>query len=436
MMGPDVFDHKRHAIVISVLAAVLLAVAMKPAAGQPLDPPRAGILDVGMARQSLRITMATEGLEGSQADPPIVTVSVWLDGVPIRAALPLIHMPSRFAMDIDLPAGVVRVGGVAVGRFAPVPPFRENLRFPVEVTVRRGPLVATARRTATILLPTVIVPGYLNEEDGPSQAVLTVFRGHGYTDTGAARNVFWFTYPSRQITLPEGAQALAAYVRRVVLPATYAASVNIVGYSLGGLMARWNVAYDVDGWDTLVNRLVLVGVPNEGTVIAYLGSHAPSALPASGLGRTPAARSFMPTFPFWRAAPTLPWSMPPDAQNALLAGLNARAIPPDIRIYLFYGSHDPRDAAGPQTSAGITGVLPGATLSYGAGDGMVLAASAQGLPIRGGKGVPGLIDRAVLRVDLGAVYHTRLLDAAADGIAGALLDRFANRVDDWSPHSP
>jgi hypothetical protein len=36
----------------------------------------------------------------------------------------------------------------------------------------------------------------------------------------------------------------------------------------------------------------------------------------------------------------------------------------------------------------------------------------------------------VARVDLGAVYHTGLLDAGADKIAGALLDRFVDRVDE------
>ncbi len=423
----------RRTVIPGLWLVTLLAAAAGSAVGQPLDPPHVAILDVGMVRQSLRITMATANLGDSQADPPTVTVSVQLDGVPVRATLPLMHMPSRFAMDLDLAAGVVRVGGVPIGRFAPVLPFRENLRFPVEVTVRRGLFVATARKTATILLPTVIVPGYLNEDDRPSQEVLAVFRRRGYADAGETQNLFWFTYRSRQVTLPEGAQALAAYVRRVVLPMTYAARVNMVGYSLGGLMARWNVAYDVDDWGALVTRLVLVGVPNEGTVMTYLGSHAPSVLPFSGLGRTPAARAFMPTFPFWRATPAQPWGMPPDAENAVLAGLNARAIPPDIRVYLFYGSHDPGDSGGPQTSAGITGVLPGAALSYGAGDGVVLAASAQGLPIRGGKGVPGLVDHAVLRVDLGAVYHTRLLDAAADRIAGALLDRFFDRVDEGPP---
>jgi hypothetical protein len=427
-------ENMGRAVIPSVfLAALLLTVVQpagaEPAGTEPLAAPSTAILDLGMVGQSLRITVATAGLTESQGDQSSLTVSAWLDGVPIGATLPLIHMPSRFAMDLDLPAGVVRVGGVAIGSFAPVARFRENLRFPVEVTVRRGAAVATARTMATIPLPTVIVPGYLNEWGGPSRDALAGFHRHGYTVSGPGRNVFWFTYPSQQVTLAEGALALAAYVRDVVLPATYAARVNVVGYSLGGLMARWNVAFDVDGWGTLVDRLALVGVPNEGTVIAYVVAHAPSVLPFAGLGRRPAAAAFLPTFPFWRADPTQPWTVPAGVDNELLAKLNAQPIPPDVRVYLFYGSNDPRHSAGPQTSAGVTGALPEARLSYADGDGVVLAASAQGLPIRGGAGVPALTDRVVARVDLGAVYHSGLLEAGANKIAGALLDRFFDRVD-------
>ncbi len=228
----------RHTVIPGALLVALLVLAAIPAAGQPLDPPRVAILDAGMVGQSMRITMATAGLGDPQAEPPTVTVSAWLDGVPIRAALPLIHMPPRFAMDLDLPAGVVRVGGVAVGTFHPVLPFTENMRFPIEVTVRHGPRTATARGDVTILLPTVIVPGYSNELGEPDGNVLAAFRRHGYADVGPAPTLFWFTYPSHQVTPEEGAQAIAAYVRRVVLPATYAAKINVVGYSVGGLLAR------------------------------------------------------------------------------------------------------------------------------------------------------------------------------------------------------
>ena len=416
-----------------LLAALLAAVARPVAAVEPqerVDVPQAAVLQAGMVGQSLRVTVVTAGFGASEPDQSTLTVSAWFDGAPIRAALPLIDIPSRLSLELDLRAGAVRVGGVTVGDFPPVAPFRENLRFPVEVTVRRGALAATARATVTTLLPVVIAPGYLNEWGGPSRDVLAAFERRGYTVSGPRQNVFWFTYPSQQVTVPEGAAALAAYVRAVVLPATHAARVNVVGYSLGGLMARWNIAHDMYGWATLVNRLVLVGVPNEGTVLAYVMAHTPSILPYSGLGRRPAASAFLPTFPFWRADSKQPWTVPADAGNELLADLNARPMPSDIRLYLFYGSHDPSHAAGPQTSAGITGSLSGATLSYGEGDGVVLAASAQGLPIGGGEGVTALMDHAAVRVDLGAVYHTGLLEAGATKIVAALLDRFFDRVDE------
>ena len=182
-----------------------------------------------------------------------------------------------------------------------------------------------------------------------------------------------------------------------------------------------------------MDRLVLVGVPNEGSVMAYLGEHAPFFVPFSGFGRTRTARMLTPTFPFWRTSPGETWRTPPDAENGLLAGLNTLPLPDGIRVYIFYGNYDPRGSAGPETTAGITGALPGGSLSFAEGDGVVLAASALGLPIHGGDGVPALSERTVLRVDLGAVYHTHLLDAGADRIAGALLDRFLSTVDEPGP---
>jgi len=416
-----------------MLVAALLAPLAATADERSGDTPGVVIRSIEMAdAHSLQVDLATWGLDSQGAEPPTVTLSVWLDGVPAQATLPLIHMPPRFAMVFDLPAGVVKVGGVAVGTFHPVPPFTENMRFPVEVTIRHGSRVATARGEATILLPTVIVPGYLGELAGPDREVLAAFARRGYTDTGPSPTLFWFRYPSRQVALEEGAQSLAAYVRRVVLPATYAARINVVGYSVGGLMARWNVQFNTDGWSRLINRLVLIGVPNEGAVMAYVGEHAPPFLPFAGWGKSQLVRDMTPTFPFWRDSPAHAWSIPPDGDNSALTRLNARPIPAGIRVYLFYGSHDPRNAAGPQTTSGIIGFLPGAALSYGSGDGIVLAASAQGLPIHGGQGVAGLADRAVLRVDLGSVYHGSLLTAGADRITAALLDRFLSRVDEDS----
>ena len=416
-----------------VLALSALVALLAPPAGSASNVPlHVAIRSVMMAdARSLAVDVATQGLpEDGGAPAGVMTMTVWLDGTPARASLPLIHMPCRFVMDFDLPAGIVRVGGVSVGTFAPVPPFSENLRFPVEITIQRGIQTATARAEATILLPTVIVPGYLNELAEPDHDLLAAFERLGYRDGGTSPTLFWFRYQSRQVTLEEGGRSLAAYVRHVVLPATHAAKINVVAYSVGGLIARWNIAYDVDGWSSLVNRLVLVGVPNEGAVLAYVGDHAPSFLPFSGWARSPLARSMIPTFPFWHEHERQPWNTPPDGRNALLDQLNARPLPAGLRVYLFYASHDPRNTGGSKTAAGLTGQLPGAALSYEPGDGIVLAASAQGLPVHGSRGVPALAQHAVLRADLGSVYHLSVLTAGGRRIGAALLDRFYSTVDE------
>jgi len=407
----------------------LLAALAAPAVGEQMQSPSISILNARMVDgHALRIDFATSGLDSQPTDPPSVTLEVWLDGVPARGSLLLIHMPPRFSMDVDFPAGVIWVGVVKVGEFHSVRPFTENMRFPVRVTLRQGTRVATASRMVTILLPTVIVAGYMNEIGGRNEEALGAFMRHGYRDDGTAPTLFWFGYPSHELTLEEAARNLADYVRQVVLTQTYAAKINVVGFSLGGLMARWNVEYNDDGWGTLVNRLILVGVPNEGSVMAYVHRNAPPFLPYAYFAHAPAAHEMMPTFPFWRASPTESWSTAPDANNPVLAQLNALPIPEGIRVWAFYGSGEPQDPAAANTTAGIT-ERPSRAESA-PGDGIVLAASAQGLPIHGGSGVASLTGPNVVRVSLGSVGHSQLLAAGADRFAAALLDRFMNTVDE------
>jgi hypothetical protein len=326
-------------------------------------------------------------------------------------------------MEFDLADGVITVDGGVVADFPPVSPLTDNLRLPVDVTIHRGAGVVTARGDIDVLLPTVIVPGFSNEwRSQPDPLVVDRFARFGYT-AAAPPTLFWFSYPSHTMGFEEAVHALAAYVRRVVLPATYAAKINVVGYSVGALLARWDLQYDVDGWSSLVNRLVMVAAPNEGTVMPYIGEHVPSFIPFVQSARSPLARAMDPVFPFWRAAPADPWAIPSDGGNPLLSALNGRPVPKGIRLYNVYGSNDPSRTGGPQTAAALTGLLPGAVVTYGAGDGIILAASALGLSINGSPGVPALADRAV-RVEVGRVYHTRVLETGAAQVAAALQDRF------------
>jgi hypothetical protein len=405
--------------IIVTIAVALLAPASS-AFGEPTQVLSVSMLDVRLVNgHILRVDIAMAGVIPQGTENPDLALDAWLGDVRAHGSLLLTHMPPRFSMDIDFPAGAVWVGVVKVGEFAPVRPFTDNVRFPVQVTVRQGDRLATASRVVTLLLPTVIVPGVGNElSRRPDEMVAPFIRG-GYRGDGRAPTLFWFEYPSHQVELEEGGRRLAEYVRQVVLTQKYADKINVIGYSLGGLIARWNVQFDVDGWGTLVNRLILVGVPNEGAVLAYTYRNVPSFLPFAYFAHAPAARALMPTFPFWRATPTEPWSMPSDGGNPALAQLNARSIPRGIRVWVFYGS---RSGNAPNTLVGVTESAQSA--DFAPGDGVVLADSALGLPIHGGSGVAAFLTPNVVRVDLGPVGHSDLLAVGADRIVAALLDRF------------
>lgn len=408
---------------IIILATIVVGLVAAPAASEsePRVPiPSVSIVDAGLVDgHILRVQIVTAGLDPQGASSPEVNLDAWLPGGQARGSVLITHFPPRFAMDIDFPAGAVRVGVVKVGEFAPVLPFTDNVRFPVEVTVRQGDRVATASRIVTLLLPTVIVPGLGNELNSPPDEMIATFIKRGYRADGRAPTVFWFGYSSHEVALEEGAHRLAEYIRQVVRSRAYSRKINIVGYSLGGLLARWNIQFDVDGWGTLVNRLILLGVPNEGSVLAYMYGNVPTFIPFAYFAHAPVAHALTPTFPFWRATPAAPWSMPPEGGNPALAQLNARPIPSGVRVWVFYGS---QNSNAPNTPAGVTESPQSQVL--GDGDGVVLADSAQGLPIHGGSSVAALLAPGVLRASLGPVGHSALLAAGADRVTAVLLDRF------------
>ena len=161
----------------------------------------------------------------------------------------------------------------------------------------------------------------------------------------------------------------------------------------------------------------MVGVPNEGATGSYLYGWYPAL---AGVAATPAARDMLPTYPFWRPESGAPWTVPEGGRNSSLELLNTQPLPENVRIYAFYGS-----SARQTTWAGLTGSLPQVVFSYGPGDGIVLEASALGLPINGGAAIPGLADR-LIKVDLGDVRHLSLLQAAIPKIADVLTDRWVD----------
>ena len=74
--------------------------------------------------------------------------------------------------------------GIATAHFSPIPPPSDNAAVRLDVTVRQDGATATDRQTGTLLLPTVIVPGYLNEFWGAPS--LDVALRSGYRASGPA----------------------------------------------------------------------------------------------------------------------------------------------------------------------------------------------------------------------------------------------------------
>ena len=406
---------------ILLVSAVLLSLLVPVHAGKAEELSVTAAPPAMVDAHTLRTRLTISGLQPG-ADVPTVSVRARVGQERVQTAISF-RMPSRFNIDLDLEAGRVRIGGVAVAVFTPLPRLQENTRVPIEVTVRQGAAEATIRQSATLLIPTIIVPGYLNDLGKPLADVIEVFERGGYEDEGPSPTLYWFAYPSRALTLEESARALAAYVRRVVLASTYAARINVIGHSLGGLLPRWNIAHAHDGWDHLVNRLVLIGVPNEGCIAAYTAPRRP-ILDIFGWGRTRMVQAMLPTFPYWRSSPGQAWTWPPQGRNPVLEQVNARPIPEGIRVYALYGDLARGNPAAGRTPSGLVGPLESSSFSYGMGDGIVLVASALGQPVNGAAGVPELASRLVAQIDLGPVTHMGMLRAAAGRLPPILQDRF------------
>ncbi len=401
--------------------AICLAFFVSSAGAAAPARPAVSVEPAGMADpHTIRLAVST----AARADAGPLTLTVAMPPGTAVAELPLAHMPNRFPMLLDLARGEVSVGGVRIGAFAPLPPPSDNIRVEVAVTVRDRTGTATSRTAVDLLLPTVIVPGYRNESTYVPDPILAAMERAGYKSTGPAPTVFWAAYGSATLSVGDEAEEIGRYLRRVVRPAVYASRINVIGYSVGGLVARWALAEDAADWRGLVNRLVLVGVPDEGIVIAYLADRMLPATPLTGWAHGPLVRDLYPTFPYWRAGPGQPWSFPPGGVGITLARLHRIPLPDSIRVYVIYGDDPRTNGTGFDTVEGITGGVRGGVLSRGPGDGLVLAASAQGLPIHGGPGDPALAHNLVCRVDVGPVYHTHLLRAAVPRIAGMLRDRW------------
>lgn len=114
--------------------------------------------------------------------------------------------------------------------------------------------------------PVIVVPGTLAGEplvEVDVQSLADHLRVEGYA-------VFVYWLPGNGLgDMRETAAGLPAFVDDV-LGWTGASSVDVVGHSQGGLLARWYVRFL--GGDAVVDSLVTLGTPHHGTQLANLGS--------------------------------------------------------------------------------------------------------------------------------------------------------------------
>lgn len=201
-----------------------------------------------------------------------LVVSFSLNGVPVQQSWVVPEDVSgtvSHGFDIDLVQ-------------AHVPRFKDNQVF--SVTAHRnedGDDVVATLNNIEIPLPVVYVHGILADatKDIVPRQLFGYLQGSHLSyeendslddlgpDTGYPTLVC-FDYHSMQDTVEIAGLNLASWIETQVKPHTYADRVNIVSHSKGGIISRAAIAYD--GAGQTVNKLILIGSPSEGALIASL----------------------------------------------------------------------------------------------------------------------------------------------------------------------
>jgi triacylglycerol lipase len=121
-------------------------------------------------------------------------------------------------------------------------------------------LLATDPETAC--MPVVLVHGYFHNRS----AFLVLTRA---LRRAGIRHVHGLNYNPLTAGVPELAGRLRVEVERA-LEASGNARCQLVGHSLGGMVARW-YTQELGGWDT-VDTVITLGSPHRGTYTAYVGA--------------------------------------------------------------------------------------------------------------------------------------------------------------------
>ncbi|MCE9635943.1 MAG: alpha/beta fold hydrolase [Planctomycetes bacterium] len=152
------------------------------------------------------------------------------------------------------------------------------LAFELTAHLDERGLRAQQTLTATVGVPLLVLPGLGNEQTpGGFDSFATALDGTagGAWGAGGKRpGVLVHEYESLTKTLPELAKDLDKQVKTLLKGSVFS-KVDVVGYSMGGLVAReWVATAGRTGGKGRVRKLVFLGTPNEGAPIAYLAGFA------------------------------------------------------------------------------------------------------------------------------------------------------------------
>jgi hypothetical protein len=327
-----------------------------------------------------------------------------------------------------------------------VPRFDDNQKFTMTATINEAGNSGSAKTDVEIPLPVVHVHGILTDclpDRTPHGAFDYLKRNHpSYAEddgfpklTTVYPTLVSFDYPSLNADALYSASQLTGWIHDKVLSQTWAAKVNVIAHSLGGIISRTAIVNF--GAGAFINKLILVGSPSEGAAVAPVFTSiwgAPQALVSAMVstvafpltlrtqydnavgclmkGLPVTTEQMLPTYAWWASSKTAAvqndLTIPINKKNLFLTQVNL-GLHVNVSYYAIV-------ASGLQTPTKLWGrfwlVGPFPALldpaAYGPGDGIVpissMTASDTGWPIGTGPGFLNVFD------DVGAVFHTSYFD--------------------------
>jgi pimeloyl-ACP methyl ester carboxylesterase len=379
-----------------------------------------------------------------------ITVNTTINGVALQSILPLTSVTGTQSRSlfIDLAANNPQV-----------PRFTDNQVFDVTATAtENGAVVGTATKTgAEIPLPVVHVHGILTDclGDRIPHSLFSYLKSihpayvedDGVSD-GTANNMLTpathpyptlvsFDYQSMKESVRLTGAALAAFIQSQVLANTWAAKVDVVAHSMGGIITRSAIA--INGQGAYINRLILVGSPSEGSTLApiALSFWGPSAklvglllqqmIPGLDFvsvlncienGNQTTTQELLPTYPWYAGSASAvqggQFPQPQPNPNPTLPTINQAGLDPRVAYYAIVASGEPtvtylwgRSQLWPTDIASYSDFTSRVN-AWGTGDGIV--------PIRSQRAsdtswpIGALRGQLNIFPDVGPVFHTAYFD--------------------------